>query len=58
MIMDSIGGHDTLYFMDGFFGYSQILINSVDQHKTSFTTPLGNFCWKVMPFGLKNCWNV
>jgi len=30
------------------------LINHSDQHKTTFTTPWGNFCWKFMPFGLKN----
>jgi len=54
MIMDSIAGHDTLSFMDGFSSYNQILINLAYQHKITFTTPWGNFCWKVMTFGLKN----
>ena len=54
MIVDSIASHNMLSFMDGSFGYNQILINLVDQHKTTFTTPWGNFCWKVMPFGLTN----
>jgi len=54
MIMDSIVGHDKLSVMYGFLGYNQILINPVDQHKIIFTIPWGNFCWKVMPFGLKN----
>ncbi|KAH9291351.1 hypothetical protein KI387_043459, partial [Taxus chinensis] len=40
--------------MDGFSGYNQILITPEDQHKTSFITPWGNFCYRVMPFGLKN----
>jgi len=54
MIMDSIDIHYTLSFMDGFLGYNQILINPSYQHKTTFTTPWGNFYWKAMPFGLKN----
>lgn len=40
--------------MDGFSGYNQIHIAKSDQHKTTFTTPWGTFCYKVMPFGLKN----
>jgi len=54
MMFDSIVDHDTLYFMDGFSSYNQILINLVDQHKIAFTTPWGNLYWKVIPFGLKN----
>lgn len=55
MIVDSIAGHDILSFMDGFSSSNQILINPFDQRKTTFTTPWDNFCWKVMPFGLKKC---
>ena len=40
--------------MDGFSGYNQIQIHSADQYKTAFTTPWGNFAYRVMPFGLKN----
>jgi len=54
MILDSIANHDTLSFMDGFFRYNKILINLAYQHKTTFTTPWGNFCWNIMLFGLKN----
>jgi hypothetical protein len=40
--------------MDGFSRYNQIQIHPVDQYKTAFTTPLGTFSYRIMPFGLKN----
>ena len=40
--------------MDAFSGYNQIKMKEVDQEKTSFVTSQGLFCYKVMPFGLKN----
>ena len=40
--------------MDAFSGYNQIRMDEVDQEKTSFVTNQGLFCYKVMPFGLKN----
>lgn len=43
-----------LSIMDGFSTYNQIWVALNDQHKTTFTTPWGMFCYKVMPFGLKN----
>ena len=47
-------GHKLLNFMDAFSGYNQIRMDEVDQEKTSFVTNQGLFCYKVMPFGLKN----
>ena len=41
-------------FMDGFSGYNQIKIYPEDERHTSFRTPLGVYCYTVMPFGLKN----
>ncbi|XP_050247037.1 uncharacterized protein LOC126694685 [Quercus robur] len=35
-------------------GYNQIRMDEADQEKTSFVTSQGLFCYKVMPFGLKN----
>ena len=32
----------------------QILLALDDQEKTAFITPIGNYHYKVMPFGLKN----
>ena len=43
-----------LSFMDAFLGYNQIKMDEEDQEKTSFITSQGLFCYKVMPFGLKN----
>ena len=40
--------------MDAFSGYNQIVMDETDQEKTSFITCRGLFCYKVMPFGLKN----
>ena len=34
--------------------YNQIKMDEIDQEKTSFITSKGLFCYKVMPFGLKN----
>ena len=46
--------HQLLSFMDAFSGYNQIKLVEADQEKTSFVTSQGLFCYKVMPFGLKN----
>ena len=40
--------------MDAFSGYNQIKIDKADQEKTLFVTSQGLFCYKVMPFSLKN----
>ena len=54
MLVDSTTGHSMLSFMDRFSGYSQILMASEDMEKTSFITKWGTYCYRVMPFGLKN----
>ena len=41
-------------FLDAFQGYHQIPLALDDQKKTSCVTPIGNYHYKVMPFGLKN----
>ncbi|CAM8987939.1 unnamed protein product [Rhodiola kirilowii] len=40
--------------MDCTAGYNQIHMAPEDQDATAFRTPKGIFCYKVMPFGLKN----
>ena len=52
--MDSTVGHQLLSFMDAFSDYNQIKLEESDKEKTSFVISQGLFCYKVMPFGLKN----
>ena len=40
--------------MDAFLGCNQIWMHEDDQEKTSFVTSQGLFCYRVMPFRLKN----
>ena len=53
-LVDSTARHELLSFMDAFSGYNQIKMKEEDQEKNSFVTSQGLFCYKVMPFGLKN----
>ena len=54
MLVDSTTGHLMLSFIDGFFGYNQILMALKDMQKTSFITEWVTYYYKVMLFGLKN----
>ena len=53
-LMDSTVGHKLLTFMDAFSGYNQIKMAKEDQEKTAFITSQELYCYKVMPFRLKN----
>jgi hypothetical protein len=54
LLIDLAAGHAMFSFMDGFNGYNQIHMSTKDVEKTAFRTPIGNFYYTVMPFGLKN----
>ncbi|KAM2895540.1 hypothetical protein FF1_010634 [Malus domestica] len=54
LLIDSTAMCELLSFMDAYLGYNQILMNPPDQEHTTFTTDRGLYCYKVMPFGLKN----
>ncbi|RVW94464.1 Transposon Ty3-I Gag-Pol polyprotein [Vitis vinifera] len=54
MLVDSTAGHSMLSFMDRFSRYRQILMAPDDIEKTSFITEWSTYCYRVMPFGLKN----
>ena len=53
-LVDATIGHPRMSFLDAFQGYHQIPLALDDQEKTAFVTPVGNYHYKVMPFGLKN----
>ena len=53
-LVDATVGHPRMSFLDAFQGYHQIPLVMDDQEKTVFVTPVGNYHYKVMPFGLKN----
>ena len=53
-LVDNTAKHSLFSFMDEFLGYNQIRMASEDMEKTTFLTMWGSFCYKVMPFGLKN----
>ena len=54
LIVDATADHELLSFMDAFSDYNQISMDPDDQEKTSFVTVQGTYCYRVMPFGLKN----
>lgn len=54
ILVDNTANQGLLSFMDGFSGYNKIKMAESDREKTSFITPWGTYCYKVMPFGLKN----
>ena len=53
-LVDATIGHSRMSFLDAFQGYHQIPLATDDQEKTAFVTPVENYHYKVMPFGLKN----
>ena len=53
-LVDATAGHELLSFMGAYSGYNQIPIYLPDEEHTSFITDRGLYCYKVMPFGLKN----
>ena len=53
-VVDSTLGCKTLYFLDAYSRYHQIMMMESDQLMTSFITPFGSFYYVTMPFSLKN----
>ena len=53
-LVDATAGHELLNFMDAYSGYNQIRMCPEDEDKMAFTTNHDLYCYKVMPFGLKN----
>ena len=53
-LVDSAPSSKLLNFLDSFSGYNQIRMHPRDECKTTFMTELSCYCYKVMPFRLKN----
>jgi hypothetical protein len=53
-MLEHLANHSFCYFLDGYFGYHQILIHPDDQSKTTFTCPYGTYTYRRMSFGLCN----
>ncbi|KAI0526805.1 hypothetical protein KFK09_002396 [Dendrobium nobile] len=54
LMVDIASSHAIFSFMDGSSGYNQIKMDPKDERNTAFRIPIGIFCYKVMPFVLKN----
>lgn len=54
VLVDNIAQYSVFSFMDGFSCYNKIKMAPEDMEKTTFITPWGTFCYKVMAFDLKN----
>nr|GEV78273.1 reverse transcriptase domain-containing protein [Tanacetum cinerariifolium] len=53
-MLERLAGKELYWFLDGFSGYFQILINPPDKENTTFTCPYRTFAYRRMPFGLCN----
>ena len=53
-MLERLSKHTHFCFLDGYSGFSQILVSADDQSKTTFTCPFGTFAYRRMPFGLCN----
>ncbi|GKC40892.1 reverse transcriptase domain-containing protein [Tanacetum coccineum] len=53
-MVERLAGNKYFCFLDGFSGYCQILIDPMDQEKTTFTFHFRTYAYRRMPFGLCN----
>ena len=54
LLVDSASGHERISILDTFQGYHQTPMTLSDQEKIAFINPRELYCYRVMPFGLKN----
>lgn len=53
-ILSKVSGLERFSFLDGFFGYNQVLVKEANRYKSTFTTRWGTYAYSKMPFGLTN----
>lgn len=54
LLVDLTSGNQLLSFLDAYSGYNQIAMHKPNKEKTAFVIERGTYCYKVMPFDLKN----
>ncbi|GJW09482.1 reverse transcriptase domain-containing protein [Tanacetum coccineum] len=52
--IEAVMGYPLKCFLDAYKGYHQVQMSEEDEEKTAFYTDQGTFCYKKMPFELKN----
>ena len=55
-LVGGASGQAVMSFLDAYSGYNQIQMYEPDVPKKAFATEMANYCYKVMPFRLKNAW--
>ena len=53
-LIDAASEFRFLSLMDAYSGYDQIPMHPLDEEKMAFIIPIANYCYKVIPFRLKN----
>ena len=53
-LVNTTAKYERISFLNAYSGYNQIKMNEGDTIHTTFITEKGLYCYKVMPFGLKN----
>lgn len=53
-MLEILAGQAYYYFLDGYSGYNQIVVDPIDQEKSAFTLPFGGFAYRKMSFTLCN----
>ena len=53
-MLEILSKHTHFCFLDGYSGFSRILVSQPDQEKNTFTCPFGTYAYRHMPFRLCN----
>ncbi|KAF5472223.1 hypothetical protein F2P56_008960 [Juglans regia] len=54
IIVDATIEQKSLSFMEAYSEFNQIRMNKANEEKTAFITDRWHYCYRVLPFGLKN----
>lgn len=53
-LVNGASGFQVLSFLEAYFGYNQIKMHASYEDKMTFIIEDANFCYRLMPFDLKN----